>query len=339
MKTLLQQARERLKGSRCRACSSCDGKVCAGEVPGMGGIGTGASFRNNIAALAAHRFVMRVLHSANNPDPSMTLWGHKLAFPVMAAPIGSIAATIASDMADVTYANSLVSGCERAGTLAGVGDTPDFERYHNNIKAAGEKARIVVPFIKPWPFDDAARRMAVAAEAGCSICGMDVDAVGLTLLRKSAAPVATRTYREIAAYAKRAHELGLKYIVKGIMAPDEAVIAADAGADAVLVSNHGGRVLDHTPGTAEALPAIAEAVGKRVVVMLDGGIRSGADVLKALALGAHITLICRPVMVAIHGDEENGLAAYYAHIQEELVQSMRLTGCADVASVTNRILC
>ena len=118
-----------------------------------------------------------------------------------------------------------------------------------------------------------------------------------------------------------------------------AIIAADAGADAVLVSNHGGRVLDHTPGTAEALPAIADAVGKRVVVMLDGGIRSGADVLKALALGAHMTLICRPVMIAIHGDEENGLATYYAHIREELIQAMRLTGCADVASVTNRILC
>ena len=339
MKVLWQQARERLKGSRCRVCPSCDGKVCAGELPGMGGTGTGVSFRNNIAALAAHRFVMRVLHSANEPDPSVDFLGHKLAFPVMAAPVGSVGATINSDLPEVTYANSLFSGCERAGTLAGVGDTSNLERFSNNIKAAGEKARLVVPFIKPWSFEAVSQRMGLIAEAGCTLCGMDVDAVGLTGLRKSAAPVATRTYREIAAYAKRAHDLGLKYIVKGIMAPDEAIIAADAGADAVLVSNHGGRVLDHTPGTAEALPAIADAVGKRVVVMLDGGIRSGADVLKALALGAHMTLICRPVMIAIHGDEENGLATYYAHIREELIQAMRLTGCADVASVTNRILC
>jgi isopentenyl diphosphate isomerase/L-lactate dehydrogenase-like FMN-dependent dehydrogenase len=178
----------------------------------------------------------------------------------------------------------------------------------------------------------------MAVKAGISICGMDVDAAGLTVLRRRGTPVSTQKPEELAKVIKLAHALGIKFIVKGVMAVDEAVIAADAGADAVLVSNHGGRVLDHSPGTAEVLPAIAEAVGGRVIVMMDGGVRTGTDVLKALALGAKLTLVCRPVIVAVHGDEQSGVIKYFAQMQDELAQAMRLTGCADLASITRRVL-
>jgi isopentenyl diphosphate isomerase/L-lactate dehydrogenase-like FMN-dependent dehydrogenase len=305
----------------------------------MGGIGTGSSFRNNIAALAAKRLVMRVLHGVNEPDPSVDLWGNTLGLPVLAAPVGSIARNIGSEMSDTEYTRHLLAGCETAKTLAGLGDTPNLGKYADNIAVTAGKAAMAVPFIKPWPLDTVKGRLELAARAGCAVCGMDVDAVGLRLLRSQPTPVRTCSFRELTALVRCAHALGMKYIVKGIMAPDEAVIAADAGADAVLVSNHGGRVLDDTPGTAEALPAIADAVGKKVVVMLDGGIRSGTDVLKALALGARVTLICRPVAIAIHGGGAEGLATYFAHIREDLVQAMRLTGCADVAAITDRVLC
>jgi isopentenyl diphosphate isomerase/L-lactate dehydrogenase-like FMN-dependent dehydrogenase len=79
-------------------------------------------------------------------------------------------------------------------------------------------------------------------------------------------------------------------------------------------------------------------VGNRVVVMTDGGIRSGADVLKALALGAKVVLICRPVVVIAHGDEQNGVGKYFAQIRDELTQAMRLTGCANVEAVTRRVI-
>ena len=339
MREVWKLARERLKGSRCRVCPTCDGRACSGEIPGMGGMGTGSSFHNNIGALAKKRLVMRVLHSANDPDPSVDLWGRTLGLPVLAAPVGSIGMTINSAMPDTEYVRHLLSGCDTARTLAGIGDTPSLDRYAGNIAETADKASIIVPFIKPWPLDEVKKRMELAARAGCTACGMDVDAVGLAILRTQPTPVRTCSFRDIVSFAQCAHDFGMKYIVKGIMAPDEAVIAADAGADAVLVSNHGGRVLDCTPGTAEVLPAIAEAVGKRVVVMLDGGIRSGTDVLKALALGAKVTLICRPVMIAIHGGGAAGLATYFAHIREELVQAMRLTGCADVTAVTDRVLC
>lgn len=338
IKEIRKAARERVK-EKCRVCPICDGRACAGDVPGMGGIGTGASFQNNVKALAAKRLVMRVLHEANEPDTSVELWGRKLSMPMFVAPVGSVAANMGSGMADKDYLRSLIKGSLEAGTMASVGDLPALENFTVSMSALGDNARMVVPFIKPWQVPDVEKRLDLAKEHGCDICGMDVDAMGLTILRRAAAPVKAKSPAELAKVIKMAHERGFKFIVKGIMAADEAKIAVDAGADAVLVSNHGGRVLDHTPGTAEVLPSIAAAVGKSAVIMLDGGIRSGADVLKALALGAQITLICRPVLVAIHGDEENGAATYLNMIRDELSQAMRLTGCANVASITDRVIC
>ncbi|MDR3244124.1 MAG: alpha-hydroxy-acid oxidizing protein, partial [Elusimicrobiota bacterium] len=137
---------------------------------------------------------------------------------------------------------------------------------------------------------------------------------------------------------KKVHELGLKYIIKGIMCVQDAKIAVDCGADAVLVSNHGGRVLDYTPGAADVLSEIAQAVGKQVVIMADGGIRTGADVLKMLALGAKAVLICRPAAIAVHGDEEKGLIKYLGNIKTQLIHSMRMTGCSDLSSIRAEIL-
>jgi hypothetical protein len=338
MRDIRNTARERVK-AKCRVCPNCDGAACAGDIPGMGGIDTGASFRNNIAALAKYRLVMRVLHHADEPDTGTELWGRRLALPVAAAPAGSIALNLGSDMSDVDYTKLLIRGCRAAGTLASIGDGPDPDAFHRNIEAVGDAGAWVMVFIKPWGAGAVLERLDAARGAGVDICGMDVDAAGLTVLRRRAAPATVKTPAELAEIIKAAHARGMKFIVKGIMSPDEAALAADAGADAVIVSNHGGRVLDHTPGTAEVLPSIADAVGGRVTVMLDGGVRSGADVLKALALGASLTLICRPVIIAVHGDEERGLPGYFAQLREQLAQAMRLTGCANPASAGRRILC
>jgi hypothetical protein len=220
-----------------------------------------------------------------------------------------------------------------------VGDGLDAATFEKNISMIGDGGASVITFIKPWAAKERiSKRLDMAAKAGISICGMDVDAAGLTVLRARGTPVRTQTREELEQVVKLAHSRGMKFIVKGVMTADEAVIAADAGTDAVVVSNHGGRVLDHSPGTAEVLPAVADAVGKRVIVMMDGGVRTGADVLKALALGAKLTLICRPVVVAVHGDEEDGVIKYFAQLRDELAQAMRLTGCANLGVVSRRVL-
>ncbi len=336
MHEIRKQARERVK-TRCRVCPVCNGKACAGEVPGMGGLGTGAAFQNSVEALARRRLVMRVLHGVSDPDTSCELWGKKLSLPVLAAPIGSVHNNLGSDLTEGEYSELVIGGCIKAGTLAGIGDTPLPEPFKQAIAQVGQRGKHVVPFIKPWALPEVVMRMDAIVAAGCTICGMDVDAAGLGPARTP--PWAPLTPGRLADIVKEAHSRKLKFIAKGIMAADEAVIAADAGADAVLVSNHGGRVLDHTPGTADALPAIADAVGKRVVVMLDGGIRTGEDVLKALALGARITLICRPVAIAAYGGGADGVARYFGLIRDELYRTMRLTGCNTLEDAGPRILC
>jgi putative N-acetylmannosamine-6-phosphate epimerase len=337
MQDIRKKARERVK-AKCKVCPVCNGVACAGDVPGMGGIGTGVSFQNNVKALAALRLAMRVLHEANEPDCSAELFGRKLSLPVLAAPVGNVPGNLGSDLSDKDYFDALLRGCLEAGTIAGLGDSPDLERFKSSVRQIGDYGHFVIPFIKPWPEEQVLQRMTAAKASGCDICGTDVDSAGLTILRRAVPPARVWSPKELASVIHKAHELAMKFIVKGIMTPDEAVIAADAGADAVIVSNHGGRVLDHTPGAAEVLPSIADAVGTRVVVMMDGGIRTGADVLKALALGAKIVLICRPIVVIAHGDAQAGISKYFAQIRDELTQAMRLTGCANLEAITRRVV-
>lgn len=337
MQELRKKARERVK-TKCRVCPVCDGRACAGEIPGMGGIGTGTAFRNNLTALEAYKLNMRVLHEANTPVVSCRLWDRELSLPVLAAPVGNVRQNLGSDLDNATYTRKLMESCAKAGTLAGVGDIPDIDDFAKYMENAKDYAKTVIPFIKPWGKDAVARRFDYAAEAGCDICGMDVDAAGLPQLRALPEPAGVKSPAELAEIIKKAHARKIRFIVKGVMTPDEAVIAADAGADAIIVSNHGGRVLDYAAGAAEVLGGIAEAVGNRLVVMVDGGIRTGVDVLKVLALGAEMCLICRPVAVILHGDEEEGVPAYFDMIRSGLTQAMQLTGCKDLASVTRRVL-
>jgi len=129
-------------------------------------------------------------------------------------------------------------------------------------------------------------------------------------------------------------------ILKGIMTPEDAVIAAEAGAAGIVVSNHGGRALDHTPGTADVLPGIVRALrgGGQVAVLVDGGVRSGVDVLKMLALGADAVLVGRPLAVAAVGGGAEGVRLQLEEYAKQLHMAMMLTGCASLADVTGKIL-
>ena len=129
-----------------------------------------------------------------------------------------------------------------------------------------------------------------------------------------------------------------KLVLKGILDPEDAKRAAAMGVDGIVVSNHGGRQLDGTPGTATVLPRIADAVRDRLEVLFDGGIRSGQDVLKALALGAHGCLIGRAYLYGLAAMGEAGVAKAISLIAEELKVGMSLTGVRDVADIGRDIL-
>lgn len=130
----------------------------------------------------------------------------------------------------------------------------------------------------------------------------------------------------------------LPILIKGILAPEDAVKAAEIGADGVIVSNHGGRTLDTLPATIDALPAIAEAAAGRLTLLLDGGIRRGTDVFKALALGARAVLIGRPYLYALAAAGPLGVAHVIRILRDELEAAMALSGCATLDEIGRQSL-
>ncbi len=334
MKDVYENAKKLMKGF-CHVCQQCNGKACAGEVPGMGGLGTGSSFHSNIESLARVKFNMRLLHGVTEPDTSVTIFGQKLDLPIIAAPIGGVSFNMGGGVSEDDYIRAIIGGCHNKGTIGCTGDgVPDFihESGFNAIEEFGGNG---IPFIKPWEDRELFDKLEKAEKTGAKIVGIDIDAAGLVTLRQMGRPVSPKTPEQLCEIISAT---SMKFVLKGIMTVDEAQIAADAGADAIVVSNHGGRVLDSLPGTADILEPITSEVSDRLAIFVDGGVRSGGDVLKLLALGADAVMIGRPFSVAAVGGLQEGVETYIDKIRAELVQSMVLTGTASVENVSESIL-
>ena len=334
MKDIRDNARK-LMQPFCKVCPICNGKACAGQVPGMGGLGSGATFISNIKALAKIKFNMRLVHDVVEPDTSVTVLGKKLVMPILAAPIGGVSFNMGGAVSEEDYIHAIINGCKVKGIIGCSGDgVPEFihQAGFNAIKAADGHG---IPFIKPWEDEELFHKIEVAKATGTDIIGMDIDAAGLITLRKMGRPVSPKSLDKLTEIIRKT---GTQFILKGVMTTDEAELAVPAGADAIVVSNHGGRVLDHAPGTADVLAKIAGKVKGKVTILADGGIRSGGDVLKMLALGADAVLVGRPFSVAAVGGLQTGVETYIDSLMAELRQAMVLTGTSTASAVGQNIL-
>ena len=146
---------------------------------------------------------------------------------------------------------------------------------------------------------------------------------------------ASFTWRDLEWLRSLSH---LPLVLKGVVRADDASRAVDAGAAAIIVSNHGGRQLDSAPATLDALPGVVDAVGSNAEVYLDGGIRWGTDILKALALGARAVLVGRPVIWGLACDGERGVESVLALLDEELSQAMALSGARTLADLDRSLV-
>jgi len=136
------------------------------------------------------------------------------------------------------------------------------------------------------------------------------------------------TWDDLAWIKETAH--GLPVVVKGLLTAEDAELAVQAGADAIIVSNHGGRQLDRSPAGLDALPEVAAQVSGRVPVLMDGGVRRGTDVLTALALGASAVLVGRPTIWGLAAEGQAGVAGVLGILRAELENAMALAGCRTV---------
>ncbi len=334
LKTIRQIAREKLKGY-CRVCPVCDGRACSGEVPGMGGVGSGSSFRSNLKALDEYRLRLRVIHQVKETDTSFTLWGRKLSFPVMAAPMTGTTYNMGGKLTEEEFVSYIVSGSIDAGILGFTGDGADPSMFGSGIKAINENNGQGIAIIKPRSQKEIIHRIRTAEKAGAFAVGVDIDGAGLVTMAQMGQAVGPKSIEEISELAASTR---LPFVLKGIMTCEDAASALEAGVSAIVVSNHGGRVLDSPLGAAHVLAEISSMVRGRMIVMADGGVRSGGDILKLLALGADAVLVGRPLITGAFGGGKEGVSVVLKKMGQELVQAMLLTGTFSVTQVNPKII-
>ena len=327
---VLKQARDQV-GPYCKACPVCNGRACKNQVPGPGAKGVGDTAIRNYEKWQEIRVNMDTICPHVPVDTSLELFGRTFRYPFFAGPVGAVQLHYGQKYTDDQYNAILVSACARAGIAAFTGDGMDSHvmvAATQAIAAAGGQA---VPTVKPWNLDTIREKMALVHEAKPFAVAMDIDAAGLPFLKNMTPPAGSKTVEELREISELA---GLPFVVKGIMTVRGAQKALEAGASAIVVSNHGGRVLDQCPATAEVLPEIAEAVGGKLKILVDGGIRSGVDLFKALALGADAALICRPFVPAVYGGGAEGVQALVDKLGGELTDTMEMCGAASLKEIT-----
>ena len=331
---ILQNARTCM-GPYCKACPVCNGQACKNTIPGPGAKGSGTGFARNYQKWQELRVNLDTIGENRRADTSFDFFGHRLALPVMAAPVGAMQLHYGDKYDDLTYNRLLLAACAKAGIVAFTGDGVDPAVMEGATQAIRAQQGCGVPTVKPWDRETLMQKLDLALTADPMAIAMDIDAAGLPFLRNRMPPAGSKTVAELREVAEHARK---PFILKGIMTVRGAEKAVEAGASAIVVSNHGGRVLDQCPATAEVLPAIADAVGNRVMVLVDGGIRTGLDVFKALALGADGVLIGRPFVTMVYGGGEEGVAAYVRKLTDELSDTMAMCGAHSLKEIDREML-
>ena len=326
---LLENARKYL-GPRCKGCAVCNGAACRNTMPGPGAKGTGDNAIRNYSRWRDIRINMDTLTDVRSADTSVEIFGRSFKYPIFAGPVGAVKMHYSDRYDDASYNNILVSACAEAGIAAFTGDGTDPMVMEHACSAIKNSSGAGIPTVKPWNMETIKEKLALVRSSKAFACAMDIDGAGLPFLKNMDPPAGNKSTDELHAIAE---EAGVPFIVKGIMTVKGAVKAVEAGASGIIVSNHGGRVLDQCPATAEVLAEIADAVRGKITIFVDGGIRSGTDVFKALAMGADAVVIARPYVTAVYGGGAEGVRLYTEKIGEELRDAMLMCGAASLKDI------
>ena len=310
-------------GEHCKACPVCNGKACGNKMPGPGAKGSGTVAIRNYDKWQELCVNMDTICENKPVDTTLNIFGESFKYPIFAAPIGAMKLHYGDKYDDLEYNDILVSACADAGIAAFTGDGTNPAVMVAATKAIKGKGGKGIPTVKPWDMNTLREKLSMIQDSGSFAVAMDIDAAGLPFLKNLTPPAGSKSVEELQEIVREAK---VPFILKGIMTVKGALKAKEAGAAAIVVSNHGGRVLDQCPATAEVLADIVDAVGKDMKIFVDGGIRSGVDIFKALALGADAVLIGRPYVTAVYGGAGEGVAAYTEKLASELKDTMAMCG-------------
>lgn len=330
---VLAAARGRM--GHCKVCPVCNGAACKNTMPGPGAKGTGTVAIRNYQKWQDIRVNLDTICENEPADTTCHLFGRTFRYPFFAGPVGAVNLHYGDQYDDMSYNDILVPACAAGGIAAFTGDGTNPQVMQAATRAIAAAGGIGVPTVKPWDIHTLREKMELALNCGAFALAMDIDAAGLPFLKGCNPPAGSKTVSQLAEIVR---STSLPFIVKGIMTVKGARKAMEAGAAAIVVSNHGGRVLDQTPATAEVLSHIVDAVDGRMKVLVDGGIRTGVDVFKALALGADGVLIARPFVAAVYGGQADGVQAYINQIGSELADTMTMCGAHTLSEITRDMI-
>jgi 4-hydroxymandelate oxidase len=313
-----------------------------------GGAGDELTLRDNVAAFQRWQLRPRVLVDVAGCTTATTVLGHELSMPVIIAPVafqrvahpdGEVGMARAAHAAGTAICLSTLSTSTPA-QVAETGAQRWFQLYvfrdeqltADLVARARESGFTALVLTVDTPVlgrRERDHRTGFAIPAGVTVAALGHG--GMTpgeAFAQMSQSVSWHDVERLAAEAK------LPVLVKGVLTAEDARLACEHGAAGVVVSNHGGRQLDGVSATIDALPEVVEAVDGRIEVLLDGGVRRGGDVVKALALGAQAVLAGRPPLWGLAVDGEAGASAVLELLRDEILLALKLVGCSSPGEVT-----
>jgi isopentenyl diphosphate isomerase/L-lactate dehydrogenase-like FMN-dependent dehydrogenase len=332
-----RSAREKFNRA-CFVCNICNGEECRGKVPGIGGIGNGDSFVRNFEDLRKVRIITKSIHDIKEADTEIDIFGIHLALPLIAAPIAGTDINLGGKISELEYGSELLAGCKDSGIIGLLGDGAPQNLYKIGVEAIksadGHGGLIIKPRIDEKELN---KRIDESNEINAKLFGMDVDGISMPTMDIHKQGVEPKTIVQL---KKIIDKISVPFIIKGVMSVEDAESAVVAGASAIVVSNHGGRITENHPSSISVLENISKAVKGKIKVLFDGGVRSGEDIFKAIALGADAVLIGRPFATAVMGGGRDGVKILIDRYLKELKKIMILTGVKNINSITrDKVVC
>ncbi|HEY7717019.1 MAG TPA: alpha-hydroxy-acid oxidizing protein [Candidatus Binatia bacterium] len=296
---------------------------------------TKATFHRNPRAFRQYLFRQKIFHDVFEPDISIELFGHTLPTPAITAPVGSFS-LIGKDAE-----REVAEGTDRAGAMMFTSQAAKLDP--KGWRSAAKSPLVFMAYMNRGK-EEVSEYAKTAEDLGFAAVGITMDTVRPVKIGDEV-PLSTKDGKPRKGHKSTPadiewmkQQVKLPVVVKGIMGAPDARVAISAGADALVVSNHGGRILDFNRAALEALPEVVDGVGGKVPVLLDSGVRSGGDIVKALALGAKAVLTGRPIAWGAGAFGAPGVERVFAIFAEEIERVLTMTGVARVRDVSPAIL-
>ncbi len=332
---ICHKARERFNRT-CYVCNVCDGVECRGKMPGIGGVGNGNAFIRNYKDINKILIKTKIIHGIKNVDTSSDFFHVKLSLPLIAAPISGCDINLGGNITEMDYDLCIIEGCKENGIIGFLGDRANDNLYKIGLEAIKKFNGFGGIIFKPGTDQkELIKRFSEAKNVNVKFIGIDIDAAAFLKMKLYNQNVSPKNVEEL---IELKNSTNIPFIVKGIMTIDDALLSIKSGADAIVVSNHGGRITDNHPSSVSVLKEIAEAARGKIKIILDGGIRSGEDIFKAIALGADYVMIGRPFAIAVMGGEKIGINMLINRYKEELEKIMLLTGCRTIYDIKEDLI-